>query len=214
MTAQKGNILIPFLLGALLVATFLLWQSYQTKNTAQLPTSTPTPAPTFKDETANRKTFSNRTWNYSFKYPENLEVQGLNMGVPEENLEVLVVDPKDQEKTTLPLNYPYIKIYVSNNSTVDLQPFVKSSFEGNKDNIIWEIKTFSSGELSGWQYNFSGQDFNTTNSYGETQGGSGFMTKYPKKMKVIFLRNNNNIYTIFSAEISPFDQILSTFKFL
>lgn len=216
---KTGNILVPLLAGALIVALtaagFFFWQSQQARTPSGIdyvPNENSYLKPNRKTEsTASWKTFTNIAWNYSFQYPENFDVQGLNMGLPPENLEVLVADPKIQANEATNPGYPFLRVIVRNNTSVPLAAYASSSFEGNKSPGI--IGKYLAGLTPGFQYTFSGRNFNTTNSEGQTDDGSGFVIYYPKKVKVTFFENSGNIYTLVSSDEPVFNQILSTFKF-
>lgn len=217
---QKGNIIVPLLAGALVVALaaagFLFWQNQNYQGEALGPytpptTSSPTSVP---NETASWKTFISESWNYSFSYPETYMVDGLNMGEPQENIDVEVFSPQKRQEMSF-RGYPFLRVMVAFDSTTDLETFAKSSFEGNKDNNILtsSLNEFSTTHVTGWQYTFEGREFSTTNQDGQTAGESGFVVDYQSTLKVVFLQSANTIYTVILSDQSPFDQILSTFKF-
>lgn len=225
--SSKGNIVVLVLIifGLAASATaFYFYQKSQIPNPSPAVTSNsetsnkpkPITPSTPIDETANWKTFTNSQWKYSFKYPADLRVGGLNMGAAEENLDVLVEAPKMAGSNESYLAQPFLEINVSNDITTNLKSYATSSFNSNRvgNQFNSALERFTNGSLLGWQYSFSGKVFNTTGSDGNTDGRSGFVINYGGKIKVVFLQSGNNIYTIWVADTNPFNQILSTFKFL
>lgn len=184
-------------------------------------TPKPTPVATLiasmsANETADWKTFTNTQWKYTLKYPSDYSVVGENMGSAEENLDVLIASTANTHSGASYLSYPFFRVEVTFGVKTDLDTYANSSFNFNKikNKLNAKLEKYINGNLIGWQYDFSGKSFYTTSDAGVTDGKSGFVINYNEKIKVIFLQNKNNIYVIQSADINPFNQILSTFKFV
>lgn len=215
----------PFIiLGIVVIGTLLLGSAYflgksQNKIPSTPPppsisptsTTSPTPYPTL-----NWKTYSNTQYKYSFKYPSNFIIQGINMGPDEINAEIILADKNKVSESYGRLNYPFLRVTAIFDLQIPLQDYAQKSLNQNKDNSIIssKLQSYSNGYTNGWFYEFSGKSFDTLQRNGEGRNnGDGFVIDYNGKLKSIFFENNNNLIVIITSLENPLDQILSTFKF-
>lgn len=192
---KRGNILLPLIsavvLVALLAAGYLFWQNQQLQTTNSLaPTPTETP---IQDETANWKTYENKEYGYSFRYPNNWKIEDLSPNGKLQSVLVRGFLEKTQNNTS-------VMVRVENKNTTCFPT---------------DIKCYSQNELE--TYESGGNNGLLVDSFLPAPGGQDTS----QKLRVVFFENNNLLYSLSQQRaakdegilLKQFDQILSTFKF-
>lgn len=189
-------IIIALLAGIVLTGTYFIFKSQSGKQTPQpapqvsvqpAVSSTPTP-----DETANWKTYTNKTYGFSIKYPSDLEVEDKSSQFPP--FTIFITDKTKQvpseggSKINL---YAFVEIKSSNSSLMYYVNDTKNNLEYIDKKKVGEIEFVIARE----KFGMTGGNFD----------------RYLAQNRDYIITFANSPYAL---DEQIFNQILSTFKFI
>ncbi len=189
--------------------TSLQSQLSQQKATTTTP---PTPSTTTKDETADWKTYTNDTYGFSFRYPENLSVTSnqLRTKAEEANELSLTGDKKVYFSLHGPLSKTGCDERIGKASSLDLKQYVNNIWEANKNDKNPNIQNKTVGNINNITINNNdGYSFTLTKSYTDICGGYLLLNN---ETSINFLEKNGDKYMIETSGLIA-GQVLSTFQF-